>query len=240
MIPNARARPTAKRNILPAVAALRILRAETVRIKTQRVLPQARIPLYRHPAQRQHGAGLNTETVNLDITSGHPRPRRRRRAQPQSLVKHLNRITKPPNIIRRQFAIPKPGHLRGHTLLQIGVPAQRPQCIRQRRRCRVLAGEQKDHHLIADLVVRQRLPSLWISSSDQRVHQRSVPARVGATRLQNFVGKFADRRRGRVRTTPRPSRNPPRYAQRAYRPPHRITHHHPQRLSDPISPLIEI
>ena len=92
-------------------------------------------------------------------------------------------------------------------VLHLAMAAQRPQRVGQGRCSGVVAGAHEDDQVVADLVVGQRPPGRRVAGRDQRVHQRCVPGRIGAARLQDVVGE-SERVAGGACAPPRRGRQP--------------------------------
>lgn len=118
--------------------------------------------------------------------------------------------------------------------------AQRPQCVGQCRRRRVVPGQHEDQQVVADLVVGQRLPGLRVGGGDQGVHQGRVAVRVGAAGLQDLIGDRAHRRDRGAGPRPRRGGQPARQPQRSQRAVGGVRRRDVHVLADDAGPLVEV
>jgi hypothetical protein len=157
---------------------------------------------------------LHSVSVDRDIASRQPRDTRRGRAQPQRFVQHLHGVPEGGHVVGRQLSIADGRRLGGHPILDVGVVAQDPQRVRERRRGGVMAGEHEDQQVIGDVVVRDRLPGLRIGRREQGLHQRRVPSGVRAAGPHHLVGDRAHSPDRGAGPAARRCRHPPRCAHR--------------------------
>jgi hypothetical protein len=71
VVADARAWIAAERQMLPAIAAVRVLRAESVRIEHQRVVPSL-VMVHRVRPGHRHRSGFDPVALDLDIVYHHP------------------------------------------------------------------------------------------------------------------------------------------------------------------------
>ena len=154
MVTDARPRSTTERHVLPTIEGFGIRRAKSLGIEPKWVIPQSRITLDRHSPDYEHGAFGHQVAPHFHVTIRHACSGWRRRTQPKRLPDHLDGIAQLRNVVWRQRPIRQGCHLLRDALLVFGVVAQRPQRIGQRRRRGVMASEQEDDQLVADVFIR--------------------------------------------------------------------------------------
>ncbi len=127
-----------------------------------------------------------------------------------------------------------------HAGLQLGVAAQRPQRVTQRRRCGVVPGEHEKHQLIADFVVGQLPAGVRVTRLDERAHQRRVPIGIGAHGGEDLGAQPMQAGIGRLGPALATGGHPLREVDRPDRPIGNPGQRGTQRGAHLIGPLVEI
>ena len=170
VIADAGPRPTAERQVLPAIPALGVFRAESVGVEHQRVVPQGGIAMHGVDPDRHHGAGFDPVAVDVEVLHRHPGSRGRRWAQAQRLVQHLDRVPQPGNVLGGQWRDRPLRRLRRRP-----GPADRdgdpgPTTRTSGWSPSYHVRPQEDHQFMTNLLVGQRLSRLRVGRGDQRVN----------------------------------------------------------------------
>jgi len=81
-------------------------------------------------------------------------------------MQHPHGVPEPGHVVGGQRPVTECADLIEHALLDLGVASKRPQGIRERGRRGVVAGEDEQHQLVADVVVRKWLARLRIGGGE--------------------------------------------------------------------------